>query len=160
MIQRAMQALFRLAGLSAHGSPAPVFEATGFFTATFYPNPEVRAQSGTKSGPSTRHVTPEVTTEVTREVTGQVTGQVAGQVAGEVLRLLEVLATRGEMPRSQAQSALRLRSRTNFRDRYTEPALVAGLLEMTVPDRPRSSKQRYRITPLGIEVLRRHRKEP
>lgn len=29
------------------GCPEPRFEETGFFTATFYPNPEVRAQAGT-----------------------------------------------------------------------------------------------------------------
>jgi DNA-binding PadR family transcriptional regulator len=25
---------------------------------------------------------------------------------------------------------------------------------MTIPDKPRSSKQRYRLTPLGLEVLK------
>ena len=46
--------------------PAPIFEENGFFTAIFYPNPEVRAeagstagltksQGGTKSGPSRDH---------------------------------------------------------------------------------------------------------
>ena len=149
------------------GCPEPVFENNGFFTAIFRPNPDVRARAATQSATQlTEQVTGEVTPQVLRkyppstaQVTGQVTGEVAGQVTGEVLRLLEVLATRGEMPRSQAQSALRLRSRTNFRDRYTEPALAAGLIEMTIPDMPRSSKQRYRITPLGVEALKRYRKE-
>jgi len=40
----------------AQGCPEPIFKETNFVTATFYPNPEVRAQSGTKSGPSTRQV--------------------------------------------------------------------------------------------------------
>ncbi len=31
--------------------------------------------------------------------------------------------------------------------------IKAGLLEMTIPDKPRSSKQRYRTTDLGCEVL-------
>jgi len=32
-------------------------------------------------------------------------------------------------------------------------------LEMTIPDKPRSSKQRYRITRLGLEVLKKAKKE-
>ena len=33
-----------IADARAQGCSEPVFEETGFFTATFYPNPEVRAQ--------------------------------------------------------------------------------------------------------------------
>jgi ATP-dependent DNA helicase RecG len=32
-----------------------------------------------------------------------------------------------------------------------------GLIEMTIPDKPRSSKQRYRITALGEDFLRKVR---
>ena len=38
------------------GCPEPLFEETGFVTATFFPNPEVRAQVGTKEAPSTAQV--------------------------------------------------------------------------------------------------------
>ena len=58
------------------------------------------------------------------------------------------------MTRVQAQSALGLMSRANFRERYIEPSLAAGLIEMAFPDKPRSSKQRYRITEAGLAVLR------
>lgn len=33
--------------------PAPIFEENGFFTAIFYPNPEVRAQAGAMEEPKT-----------------------------------------------------------------------------------------------------------
>jgi hypothetical protein len=33
-----------------------------------------------------------------------------------------------------------------FRLVYLRPALDAGLIEMTQPDKPRSSKQKYRLT--------------
>ncbi|MFA7436846.1 Fic family protein [Castellaniella sp.] len=36
---------------------------------------------------------------------------------------------------------------------YLLPALRSGLVEMTLPDTPRSSKQRYRLTALGPRWL-------
>ncbi len=45
--------------------------------------------------------------------------------------------------------------RTKFRDQVLKPLLNAGLLEMTVPDKPRSSKQKYRLTEKGRAVLSR-----
>ena len=43
--------------------------------------------------------------------------------------------------------------RTKFRDQVVAPLLEAGLLEMTIPDKPRSSKQQYRITETGRAAL-------
>jgi hypothetical protein len=37
--------------------------------------------------------------------------------------------------------------------RWQKPALAAGLIEMTTPDKPRSRLQRYRITPVGEAAL-------
>jgi len=44
-------------------------------------------------------------------------------------------------------------SRTKFRHQVLNPLLDAGLIEMTIPDKPRSSKQRYRLTQKGRELL-------
>lgn len=44
--------------------------------------------------------------------------------------------------------------RTKFRDQVVRPLLDAGLLEMTIPDKPRSSRQQYRTTPMGERVLK------
>jgi hypothetical protein len=49
--------------------------------------------------------------------------------------------------------------RTKFRKQVLGPLLAAGLVEMTIPDKPRSSKQRYRITALGREVLAQEGRE-
>lgn len=44
-------------------------------------------------------------------------------------------------------------NRTKFRDQVVRPLLEAGYLEMTIPAKPRSSKQRYRTTEAGRRVL-------
>jgi hypothetical protein len=49
-------------------------------------------------------------------------------------------------------------NRTKFRDHVVAPLLEAGLIEMTLPDKPRSSKQQYRITEAGRAVLGNARK--
>jgi ATP-dependent DNA helicase RecG len=53
------------------------------------------------------------------------------------------------MSRVQLQEVLDLRHEAHFRKAYLVPALDAGLVEMTLPDKPTSSKQRYRLTTAG-----------
>jgi hypothetical protein len=43
--------------------------------------------------------------------------------------------------------------RTKFRDGLVKPLVGAGLLQLTIPDRPRSRMQRYRTTEAGIAAL-------
>lgn len=45
--------------------------------------------------------------------------------------------------------------RTKFRNQVLNPMLEAGWLEMTIPDKPTSSKQKYRLTEQGKELLER-----
>ena len=113
--------------------PEPEFEAGRFMTVTFRPNPEVRAEGDDGSA-------------------GEVPPEVTGQVTGQELRLLQAMS--GEMTRQGMQEALGLKHRDHFNTVYLLPALRAGLIEMTIPDKPRSSKQRYRLTPAGSEYLR------
>ena len=62
-------------------------------------------------------------------------------------------AVRGEMTRKQLQAALGLKDDEHFRKFYLLPALDAGLLEMTIPDKPTSRKQKYRVTDKGKEFI-------
>ena len=78
--------------------------------------------------------------------------QVTPQVTPQVQRLLDVI--RGEMTRSELQNALVLRDRKSFRERYLKPALADGLIEMTIPDRPNSRLQKYRLSDKGRGWLR------
>jgi len=44
-------------------------------------------------------------------------------------------------------------NRTKFRDQVIKPLLDQSLLEMTIPDKPKSSKQKYRLTTQGLAIL-------
>jgi len=44
-------------------------------------------------------------------------------------------------------------NRTKFRDQVLKPLLVDELIEPTIPDKPTSSKQRYRLTAKGRQML-------
>lgn len=65
--------------------------------------------------------------------------------------MLEIAREPRALPDLMARSGLK--NRTRFRDQVVAPLLEAGLLEMTIPDKPRSSKQQYRITEVGRAVL-------
>ncbi|CAM3397835.1 hypothetical protein PSFL111601_22775 [Pseudomonas floridensis] len=65
----------------------------------------------------------------------------------EVERL--VLAVTGDIKRAELQRLLKLADAEHFRKHYLLPALEQGVLVMTLPDKPRSSNQRYRLTDLG-----------
>jgi len=43
--------------------------------------------------------------------------------------------------------------RTKFRHQVIRPLLLRGLLEMTLPDKPTSSQQKYQLTPGGAAWL-------
>jgi ATP-dependent DNA helicase RecG len=70
----------------------------------------------------------------------------------QVVRLLGVL--RGEVFRADLQKRLDVSDRKYFRTNFLRPALDAGLIEMTNPDRPRSSSQRYRLSGQGRMLLK------
>lgn len=65
----------------------------------------------------------------------------------ELVRVLDRARSRVEI-----LQGLGLRNRSNLVVNYMRPALDAGLIEMTIPDKPTSGRQRYRLTPLGREL--------
>lgn len=130
-----------LRAMRENGSPAPVFESDEdrtFFLVRL-PVREKVGQEGAR--------------QETVHVTGQVTGQDTGQVTNQVEQLVAVL--RGEMGRAQLQEVLELAHRDHFTAAYLKPALEAGLIEMTLPDKPTSRNQRYRRTAAGQTLAER-----
>ncbi|MCP9895387.1 hypothetical protein KBZ20_16605 [Vulcanococcus limneticus Candia 3F8] len=86
-----------------------------------------------------------------RGVTEHVTAHVAEHVTEQVLQLLR--ACRGEQSRAELMDAVGLTHREHFREAYLVPALAMDYLEMTIPDKPKSSRQKYRLTPAGHTFL-------
>lgn len=89
--------------------------------------------------------------KVPREITRSVTPPVTGEVTGEVRKLLMIC--RDAMTRNELQETLALKGEENFRKLYLVPALEAGYIEMTIPNKPRSRLQKYRLTSKGKALL-------
>ena len=134
------------------GYPEPIWEANGFVTTVFRPNPQVRAAAEAQAAGATGQVTAHVPDK--RPAT---TRQVPRKYPASTPQVRAVLAaaSRGEAAREKLQSAAGLKDREHFRKEYLMPLLASGLLEMTIPDKPRSSKQRYRLTQAGRAYLNR-----
>lgn len=93
----------------------------------------------------------------TEQVTEQDTGQVprkyppsTPQVTPQVRELLNAFTA--EHSRTELQNHLGLLDRKNFRINYLVPAIENDLVELTIPDKPKSSKQQYRLTEKGKKV--------
>lgn len=72
------------------------------------------------------------------------------QVTPQVEKL--ILSHRGEQSRSELMRLVGLRDRMHSSRDYLRPALDAGLIEMTIPEKPNSRLQKYRLTEIGRAV--------
>lgn len=134
--------------MKENGSPAPIFhvdEDHSFFAT------ELPAHPATV-GLDLAHGT---------DLQGNLRGDLRGNLRGTpqdpapgtnsaILTLLQ--AFQGDMSRQALQSALGLSDRESFRKSHLQPALAAGLIEMTQPDKPNSRSQRYRLTEAGAAL--------
>jgi len=112
-----------------HGAEEPRIAATEhWFTVTFPRTPQATPEA-------TPHVTPEATPEVTPEVR----------------RMLGVLT--GTMTRPEIMELLGLSDEKHFREHYQQAAVRLGLVAMTIPEKPRSPKQKYRLTAAGRRLV-------
>ena len=129
-IEKARTGIRRMrADAREHRCPSPAFAASTFFSVTFQPNPAAR--SGAAAATEPQGATPQVTP----------------QVRAVLVRAADA-STRDDL-----QRAAGIVDREHFRRRYMLPLLAAGWLAMTISDKPRSSKQRYLVTPEGEDAL-------
>ena len=59
----------------------------------------------------------------------------------------------------ELQAKLRLKDEKHFRQHYQQPAVAAGLIEMTIPEKPNSRLQKYRLTDVGRALVPRRKGE-
>ena len=78
--------------------------------------------------------------------------QVTPQVTPQVNALIGVVE--GTMTREVLQDLLRISNRKYFREEYIKPALELDLIEMTIPNKPNSKNQKYKLTPKGRLYLK------
>jgi predicted transcriptional regulator len=55
---------------------------------------------------------------------------------------------------SEIMKMLSLKHRPTFLYKYLQPAIDAGLVALTIPEKPKSSKQKYQLTEKGRSFLR------
>ena len=78
-------------------------------------------------------------------------------VLPSVARLLNALE-REPVTNEVLRGLLQINDRGHVRTHYIVPALEAGLIERTIPDKPNSRLQQYRITAAGLAALERWKK--
>lgn len=96
----------------------------------------------------------EDTAQVTAQDTMQDTAQVSNQVKMLIVTLGEETLTRDEL-----MARLHLEHRENFRLTYLKPAIDDEFVNLTIPDKPTSGKQKYFLSKKGLQKLRELRIE-
>ena len=86
----------------------------------------------------------------TEQVTEQVTDPVNDLVTDPVKNLILVMDK--EYSISELMSFMKLAHKPNFRKNYLQPAIELGIIELTIPEKPSSSKQKYRLTQKGKNI--------
>jgi Fic family protein len=88
-----------------------------------------------------------------KAITMDRTEQDTEQVTEQVKKIIHCLKKK-ELSVQDAMVSLQLRHRPTFMYNYLQPAITAGLVEMTQPDSPKSPTQRYRLTARGKSFLK------
>ena len=78
------------------------------------------------------------------------------QSGDPIIQLIRILL-QGPLSSGELRKQLSLKHRPTFRKNYLHPALKKGYIEMTIPDKPNSRLQKYRLTPNGKAVINAQR---
>ena len=83
--------------------------------------------------------------------------EVTDHVTDHVTKLIGEFS--GEMSRPELQEILGIKHTPHFRESYLNPALTDELIEMTIPDKPKSVNQKYRLTVKGKALQQKLKKK-
>lgn len=75
-------------------------------------------------------------------------------VAPPVKKLLLLLDGESGLGNMALLSKLSLKDRRRMRESYIKPAMMLGFIEYTIPDKPHSRNQQYRLTAKGIQYVK------
>lgn len=78
--------------------------------------------------------------------------QVTEQVTEQVLTVIRIIQQE-VLTSSELMRKLRLKHRPTFLYNYLQPAIEFGLIERTIPEKPNSRLQKYRLTEKGKKYL-------
>ena len=150
--------------LVAQGETGNLFGLAEHLRARFLPATPGQANKN-------QHVDAGVAAEGTAQATEQVTDQVAPrqpeldwsldrslhQLSDVQRQLIEF----ADVPRSMAELMAHagFSHRPHFVATYIEPLLAGGVLRLTIPDKPRSSQQRYVLTDAGVQLKLLHEQQ-
>ncbi len=87
------------------------------------------------------------------ELNTPVAPPVTPPVTPPVKKLIELLACKGDMGNAEIRESLALSDRKHLREHYIEPSLNSGYIEYTIPGKPNSRLQKYRITAKGRVIV-------
>jgi len=122
------------------GYPEPIWEEYGtVMRVTFYPHSE----------------TSQLDSKAPRHQGAKLKLRHQGTETEEYKNVIQQICIFCKEPRlmSEILNFLDRTDRTKFRKRYIYPMIQDGLLELTIPNKPKSSNQRYLITEIGKKMI-------
>lgn len=133
-----------LRAMQENGSPAPIFETDDdrtFFTIRLPIHKAYLDEATPQATPQADEVQDD---DLNRENLDA--GEATPQATPQVEDMLDLLQKTGfALSKSEMMALLGLRDDKHFRRVYLLPAIEQGLIEMTIPDKPSSPKQKYQI---------------
>ncbi|MBA3027649.1 MAG: hypothetical protein FP816_02390 [Desulfobacteraceae bacterium] len=138
-----------------YGVAEPLFEISEDWVTLSFPRPGEKGSEKERmeKAQAEAHEEAQVGVKSGRGIdsTGEVTPEVAPEVTPEVRLMLLVL--KREMTRREIMHAMGLSDEKHFREHYQQTAIRLGLMEMTIPEKPSSRLQKYRLTSKGRNFI-------
>ena len=142
------------------GLGEPVIEVSASWVTTTFRRPvtESEEEAGDRSALSRHQVTAQVDRSLKEDpntLSDNMLQILSGGLDDLTAQVTAQVVRHCRRPRfvNEIMEFLGLKHRKTFRVNYLQPLMEAGWLEMTIPDKPTSGKQKYRLTDKGRQLL-------